>query len=326
MANMSPRCTGIFVPIEILQIKDLSFFDTLLLSWIDALYCPNHGGCYASNKCLANYLKEAKENSVAKSITKLRKMGLVEDVNFDGRVRIIRATIGKYIDKVQSKADLDKNPRQTEPIQGRLGKKSNPELDICPNPQYIDRIEYKDIAQSRAKPGHEPHTDLFFCTDSNSFQKISQKDKDSWSEAYPEINVSSEISKAVQWLLANPSKAKKKLWRKFLVGWFTRANEKAENKKAYRSQFQANDGNSDSAENHEMHKKCESNKKFAIDLLSKVIFNDPDEQNIRVCDKYVEITDKKWKTRNQPYAYTEKGFREFILKTLKRWGKIDSEQ
>lgn len=137
MSEPKPRFTGIFIPVEILEIEDLSFFDMLLLSWIDALYDHQAGGCYASNKYLGSKLKGAKENTVAKSITKLRQKGLIEDVFFDGRQRVIRALIGRHIDKVQSNADLDKNPRG-------VGFLSNPELDFCPSSPYIEsKVESK---------------------------------------------------------------------------------------------------------------------------------------------------------------------------------------
>ena len=94
----------------------------------------------------------------------------------------------------------------------------------------------KNIAQSRSASEHEQRSDLHFSSSSGCFEGIEKKDVEEWKEAFPEIVVQREIVKAQQWLKANPSKAKKKLWRKFLIGWFTRANEKEENRKAYRSQ------------------------------------------------------------------------------------------
>lgn len=94
----------------------------------------------------------------------------------------------------------------------------------------------KNIAQSRASHGHEQRPDFSFSSSSGKFEGITESDLDEWKAAYPEIDVRREISKAQQWLLSNPSKARKKLWRKFLTGWFGRANDKAENQKAYRSQ------------------------------------------------------------------------------------------
>ena len=44
----------------------------------------------------------------------------------------------------------------------------------------------------------------------------------------------------VQWLIANPSKANKTLWRKFVLQWLGKAQERAYNKKSYQSQKHSN--------------------------------------------------------------------------------------
>ncbi len=154
----TPRFTGIFIPAEILEMKELSVFEKLLLSWIDALYCKDHRGCYASNSYLSEKLN-AKENTIAKSIGRFRNMGLIEDVSFDGRIRVIRAMINEAVSKSQSNAGLDENPMQgwTE-IQCRVGQKSNAGLDIYPAPQYIE--SKGDIKETQRKEKHSV-CDLF---------------------------------------------------------------------------------------------------------------------------------------------------------------------
>lgn len=120
-----PRFTGIFLPVEILDLEDLTLLEKIMLSWIDALFDSERGGCWASNTYLSKRL-QAKENTIAKSITKLRSLGLIEDISFDGRERVIRATIGRHIDKCQSKAALEVNPKQPWiKIQCSVGEKSN---------------------------------------------------------------------------------------------------------------------------------------------------------------------------------------------------------
>ena len=123
--NPIPRFTGLFIPSEILEIQELTLFEVHLLSWIDALYCRDHGGCFASNEYLATKMRGAKENTVSKALTRLRSLGLIEDISFNGRQRVIRACIGKSIEKSQSKAALDLNPTQSlMKIQGSIGQKS----------------------------------------------------------------------------------------------------------------------------------------------------------------------------------------------------------
>lgn len=82
------RFTGIFIPVEILEMKELSPLEMMLLSWIDALQCKEKGGCFASNKYLAEKLN-LKDKSVSEMITKLKKLNLIRQLSFDGRERIL---------------------------------------------------------------------------------------------------------------------------------------------------------------------------------------------------------------------------------------------
>lgn len=151
------RCTGIFIPIEILDLTDskgeqiLTLTEKVLLSIIDSYYCEKHGGCFASNEYLANKL-DVKENTIVKALIKFRKLGMIEDVSFNGRIRVIRSLVGEFICKKQrkkpekkpisspksesypaydsaseSQAECDLNHRQSvTKITGRPGLKSHP--------------------------------------------------------------------------------------------------------------------------------------------------------------------------------------------------------
>jgi hypothetical protein len=105
----SPRFTGLFLPVEILEMEELTPTDIMLLSWIDALYSKEHGGCFASNEYFVKRLR-LKENTIRVLITKLVDLGLVERVSFDGRQRILRACKEKWFNrKSQSRSDRDLN-------------------------------------------------------------------------------------------------------------------------------------------------------------------------------------------------------------------------
>jgi hypothetical protein len=93
--------------------------------------------------------------------------------------------------------------------------------------------EENTIAQSAA-PLRKKIDSLFFDFEKGQFVGITDLDFASWRSIYVHIDVNVEIAKAVNWLKSNPSKAHKKLWRKFLTGWLNRANESIENKKAFR--------------------------------------------------------------------------------------------
>src|SRR5260221_5295255 len=111
--NPNPRFTGLFIPVEILEIEGLTHTDCMLLAWIDALYSKEHGGCYASNEYFVKKMK-LKENTIKVLISKLEGKGLIERVSFNGRVRIIRACKEKWFnEKSQSTAEVDLNQPQT---------------------------------------------------------------------------------------------------------------------------------------------------------------------------------------------------------------------
>jgi hypothetical protein len=101
---------------------------------------------------------------------------------------------------------------------------------------YNTHTENKDTYSSElAKPASKPKKDFYYSHENNQFEEISSEDLKLFESIYKNIDVSLEISKAANWLKANPSKANKKLWRKYLTGWLERAEDKAHNKKAWSS-------------------------------------------------------------------------------------------
>jgi len=110
-----------------------------------------------------------------------------------------------------------------------------PNDELRKNKNIKKEEESKVYAQSAA-PLHTKEN-LFFNSESCLFEGISLEDRKDWVAMFPNVNLDLEITKATQWLKSNPSKSKKKLWRKFLTGWFSRANDYAENKKAFKANF-----------------------------------------------------------------------------------------
>jgi uncharacterized protein YdaU (DUF1376 family) len=59
-----------------------------------------------------------------------------------------------------------------------------------------------------------------------TFQGITPKMLAAWSDAYPAVNVKTELAKAASWLHANP-KNRKSQYTRFLVNWLSRAQDRA---------------------------------------------------------------------------------------------------
>lgn len=56
---------------------------------------------------------------------------------------------------------------------------------------------------------------------------ISEIDMKAWADAYPEVQVRAQLAMMNQWLISNPERRKKQLWRKFITGWLSRSAERA---------------------------------------------------------------------------------------------------
>ena len=247
MSFPSPRFTGIFIPAEIFEIEGLTALDWITLSWIDALFCKEVGGCFASNKYLAQKLK-VQENTIAKTLTKFRQMGLIEDVSFDGRKRIIRSCVNKFIEKTQSKAGLDLNPIA-------IGFKSNADLEQNPKPTYIEsKEEIKDIERE----GLSPHslsssfsnenlqkqknpniTDIIKTLSAKKIKfgeyvEYSQEEYDQLVKDFSKVEVEQAITQIDDWW---PDRDKKKYnWQGFYRGtrrWIRRIRENAKKEKTH---------------------------------------------------------------------------------------------
>lgn len=62
-------------------------------------------------------------------------------------------------------------------------------------------------------------------TSSEGFVGITDGDLAGWKIAYPALHLESQIARASEWLLANPTKRKKAI-RRFLTNWLSRAQER----------------------------------------------------------------------------------------------------
>jgi uncharacterized protein YdaU (DUF1376 family) len=58
------------------------------------------------------------------------------------------------------------------------------------------------------------------------WQGITAADLTTWATAYPACTLDIELVRATEWLKANPTKARKSNWRRFLVSWLTRSQDR----------------------------------------------------------------------------------------------------
>jgi len=60
----------------------------------------------------------------------------------------------------------------------------------------------------------------------SGWQGITDVDRQNWAKAYPACTVDIELMRATEWLIANPTRAHKSNWRKFIVSWLTRSQDR----------------------------------------------------------------------------------------------------
>ena len=58
------------------------------------------------------------------------------------------------------------------------------------------------------------------------WQGITDEDRQEWRTAYPACDLTAELAKAASWLKGNPAKAHRSNWRRFLVAWLTRSQDR----------------------------------------------------------------------------------------------------
>ncbi len=63
-------------------------------------------------------------------------------------------------------------------------------------------------------------------TPKNRWEDITTEDVNLWTEAYPALDVRRELMKMTCWLVANPKKAHKSNWRRFVVNWLSRQQDR----------------------------------------------------------------------------------------------------
>ena len=93
------------------------------------------------------------------------------------------------------------------------------EEEIQPAAQVATSVPPKRRKRSRPAGG------IAWTADAG-WRGITDADRTEWAAAYPACDVAGELLRATSWLKANPSKAHKSNWRRFVVSWLTRSQDK----------------------------------------------------------------------------------------------------
>lgn len=184
--------------------------------------------------------------SVKKTERAAKKIEIIENVKKWPNERATKSTTMGTLVEICSLDIYDINTREDNQQKGdrkgdRGATEGRPKGD---EQEGIRSISPKVDIQEIAQPAEQLRSKdpLSFDFDKWEFVGINETDAAEWRVAYPYIDLHSETIKAKNWLKSNPSKSNKTLWRKFLTGWYARANDTIENKKAFRSASSSSQG------------------------------------------------------------------------------------
>lgn len=160
------------------------------------------GELIASTRFLATRWGWGKDK-VAKFLDMLECDHMTRRETRQGETVIILSNYGKYTSAPNSQPDTGTDRGQTV------------------TRQRPDKLE-------EGKEGKEPsaETPAIAWSSADGWSGITAKDKEEWAKAYPACDLDRQMESMSQWLKSNPSKAKKKLWRKFLTNWLSRSQER----------------------------------------------------------------------------------------------------
>ena len=111
MTTAMPRSfDGIWIPRELWLDRRLSALEKCVVAEIHSLDC-GEDHCYASNDYLATFFN-LKVKSISEYITKLKKLGFITQVSFNGRTRTIKSNLNTVYQKFNA-SELSKKDNYT---------------------------------------------------------------------------------------------------------------------------------------------------------------------------------------------------------------------
>lgn len=107
MENQDRVFKGIWIPKEVWLDTKLNALDKIIYAEIDSL--ATEDGCYASNEYLAEFC-QCSEAKITKAISKLKKLGYLKFVSFNGRQRVLQSCLVKNTMQGSKKYEAEKPP------------------------------------------------------------------------------------------------------------------------------------------------------------------------------------------------------------------------
>jgi len=91
------------------------------------------------------------------------------------------------------------------------------------------RIDENENAPSETPPKKKKTNrvpDSIAWKQSTGWVGITDLDRQCWATAYPACNLDAQLARMDQWLRANPERSHKKAWRRFIINWLSRSQDR----------------------------------------------------------------------------------------------------
>ena len=144
---------GVWLPRDVYLNKKLSWTEKILYVEIQSL--DNEQGCFASNEYFAEFL-DVSTTTISISISKLKKLGYVKCISFDGRRRILKSAFKNLENQAlrKLKGRVKENLKHNNTINNsiKLSIKWEDEIMSLDYPKEM-KIDFLEYWQEKSKSG-----------------------------------------------------------------------------------------------------------------------------------------------------------------------------
>lgn len=137
----------------------------------------------------------------------------------------------RFAKQTHSKRIADASQTHTD----RTAIAMHPEPEPEPQPEPVSSAGAEDIQPAARvvatsvpprRRKRSPHHEHVTWSMDRGWSGITPADRAAWCEAFPAVTLDVELVRATEWLKANPTRAKKSNWRRFLLSWLTRSQDR----------------------------------------------------------------------------------------------------
>lgn len=210
---------GIWIPKEIWLDKNLTLLEKAVFAEIDSLGV-NPDGCFAKNEYFAEMF-DCSERKVSAAISKLMKIGYVEQVRFDGRNRWLRSCM-----RISFGTDTSSVPGSITKFSMQDHETFNPLIYTYTTMDIHKRNTKENTLCAESQECASPQTVYQLPLNDGTMYAITQEDFTKYERLYPAVNVMAQLRKMDGWFDGHPTKRKtRKGIRRFINSWLSKAQD-----------------------------------------------------------------------------------------------------